>query len=80
MNPEPIFHSHMSDVLPDDHPLATETVFCLKCKKEMLHASNNECMQTWVEIYGKPFCLACALPCFQSVMTYAPLWDYLEDV
>jgi len=48
-NQEPVIHSHRSDELPDNHPLAfSDEVFC-SCGK-MLHAFNNECMTTWVEI------------------------------
>lgn len=67
-NSEPLIHSHREDCLPTDHPLAHETVFCDKCG-DMVHAANNECMDTWVElpdkdtittvpIYGN-FCLRC---------------------
>lgn len=55
---EPLIHSHITDVLPDDHPLAHETIFCGGCT-EMLHASNNECMQTWVESGAGAHCLRC---------------------
>lgn len=74
---EPIIHSHLTDTLPEDHPLAHETVYCRKCGV-MVHAFNNECMRTWVQIRGVPFCITCALPCFETVMTYAPLWEHLE--
>ena len=73
---EPVIHSHMDDVLPKHHPLAYETVSCIKCG-EMLHAGNNECMQTWVELRGKTFCITCFLPCLQPVMTYGPLRDFI---
>ena len=74
---EPLIHSHMDDVLPDDHPLANDQVCCLKCGG-LVHAANNECMSTWVEIRKKPFCLSCAAPVFQKVLTYGPLLEYLE--
>lgn len=41
MNEEPIIHSHITDGLPDKHPLAYESIHCKKCG-EMLHAFNNE--------------------------------------
>lgn len=75
-DPEPIIHSHKSDRLPAEHPLARKDVCCAKCK-ELVHAWNNECMQTWVEIEKIPFCMNCALPCFQEVLTYAPLMPYI---
>jgi hypothetical protein len=33
-------------------------VYCASCKA-MLHASNNECMQTWVETGRGNFCVKC---------------------
>jgi hypothetical protein len=58
--PEPRLHSHIEDVLPDDHPLAYVTVSCdgLDCTR-MVHASNNECMTTWVETGLGNYCLRC---------------------
>lgn len=58
---EPRIHSHLSDCLPITHPLADEDVYCSGpgCK-EMLHAHNNECMQTWIEFSDRNLCTACA--------------------
>lgn len=56
---EPAIHSHATDELPSDHPRAFDHVSCLRCG-ELVHASNNETMQTWVELpAGHAFCLAC---------------------
>lgn len=55
---EPRIHSHITDELPDGHPLAHEQVDCKKCGV-LVHAFNNECMQTWVETGNGPFCLRC---------------------
>jgi len=55
---EPIIHSHITDILDEDHPLADTTIYCDKCK-EMLHASENECMQSWIETGKGNFCLTC---------------------
>jgi len=58
-NGEPIVHSHISDVLPEGHPLANEDVYCDHDNgacQVMLHASNNECMQTWFETTEGNFC------------------------
>jgi hypothetical protein len=55
---EPRIWSHITDVLPDGHPLAHVTVYCAACR-EMVHAGNNECMQTWVETGRGPHCLPC---------------------
>lgn len=55
---EPIVHSHITDCLPEDHKLAFTSVYCDKCG-EMVHAFNNECMQTWLEVDGKNLCTKC---------------------
>ena len=55
---EPLIHSHITDALPDNHPLAFKTVGCVKCDA-MVHAGNNECMQTWVESGAGAFCIGC---------------------
>ena len=55
---EPLIHSHITDCLPDTHPLRNSSVYCNKCK-EMLHASNNECMQTWIEADKGNYCTQC---------------------
>ncbi len=55
---EPLIHSHITDILPEWHPLAFGHVFCDKCK-ESLHASNNECMQTWIESGAGNHCMRC---------------------
>jgi len=56
----PVLHTHIEDVLPDDHPLAFDTVYCEgpECNR-MLHAFNNECMQTWVETGKGNYCIWC---------------------
>ena len=64
MSREPQIHSHITDGLPPDHPLAEETVVCARCQV-MVHACNNECMQTWVESEHGNFCW----PCFGLVWT-----------
>lgn len=57
MNNEPIIHSHITDVLPEEHPHAYDTIFCDHIGwVAMLHASNNECMQTWIESEKGNFC------------------------
>lgn len=55
---EPKIHSHIEDGLPEEHPLALESVTCARCGV-MVHAFNNECMQTWVESGVGNFCLSC---------------------
>ena len=55
---EPEIHSHITDLLPDEHPLAYKSVHCEICM-DMLHAANNECMSTWVETGVGNFCLLC---------------------
>lgn len=55
---EPQIHSHITDILPEGHYLAYETVDCKTCHV-MLHADNNECMQTWIETGKGNYCLKC---------------------
>ena len=55
---EPIIHSHITDVLPEDHCLKNDCVSCDECGV-MLHASNNECMQTWLETEVGNYCTKC---------------------
>lgn len=55
---EPLIHSHITDVLPEEHPSAYRAVVCEKCDA-LVHASNNECMQTWAETGAGAYCLKC---------------------
>ncbi len=55
---EPQIHSHITDELPKDHPLAFESVYCSACGG-MLHCDNNECMQTWIEAGHGNWCIKC---------------------
>jgi len=55
---EPRIHSHITDVLPEGHPLARCNVHCDRCGV-LTHAFNNECMSTWVETGQGAFCLTC---------------------
>jgi hypothetical protein len=55
---EPVIHSHVTDVLPEEHPLAYDSVHCTDCQT-LLHYVNNECMTTWVEAANGPRCLNC---------------------
>lgn len=55
---EPRIHSHITDALPSGHPLAFTQVHCQICHV-LVHAGNNECMQTWVETGQGDHCLAC---------------------
>jgi hypothetical protein len=55
---EPLIHSHFEDGLPDNHLLAHQQITCSKCRV-LVHARNNECMQTWIETYRGNFCTAC---------------------
>lgn len=45
---EPLVHSHVADVLPDDHPPAEANVHCDRCGG-LLHTQSNDCMTTWIE-------------------------------
>jgi hypothetical protein len=62
---EPLIHSHITDGLPDDHPMANEVVDCKMCGV-MVHAFNNECMQTWVESGQGNYCLGCFVEVLKS--------------
>jgi hypothetical protein len=55
---EPRIHSHITDALPENHPLAYKDVRCQGCS-DFLHAANNECMQTWIETGRGNLCLGC---------------------
>lgn len=55
---EPLIHSHITDLLPANHPLAYKQVGCKACGA-LVHAFNNECMRTWVEAGHGNFCLQC---------------------
>lgn len=57
---EPLIHSHITDVLPDNHPLANKQVHCERCRA-LVHAFNNECMQTWLETGQGNYCILCFL-------------------
>ena len=58
---EPKIHSGADDELPEEHPLAYETVYCAECRK-MLHAGYNECMTTWIEFTDANVCAECVGP------------------
>jgi hypothetical protein len=58
---EPVIHSHHTDVLPDSDARAFATVYCDRCG-HMVHASNNECMTTWIEWGPHVLCGGCAAP------------------
>jgi hypothetical protein len=62
---EPLIHSGITDLLPDDHPLAYTSISCQQCGG-LLHAFNNECMQTWVETGKGNFCLSCFVKLYEA--------------
>jgi hypothetical protein len=72
MQQEPVIHSHITDVLPDNHLQAFQNVCCGNCGV-LVHAFNNECMQTWVETGRGAFCLRC----FAMTNSYGVLDDGL---
>jgi hypothetical protein len=57
---EPRFHSHITDRLAKDHPLATRRVSCERCEA-ILHVQSNSCIRTWVESGRGNYCLYCFL-------------------
>lgn len=64
---DPKLWSHVSDYLPFGHPLACEQVTCGACGV-LVHAGNNECMQTWVETGKGAYCLACFTKATETVV------------
>ena len=57
---EPLLHSHVTDGLPADHPLARTRVRCDRCET-LLHLQGNSCMRTWLETGRGNFCVRCFL-------------------
>lgn len=55
---EPRIHSHVTDRLPDDHPLADRRVYCDRCET-LLHLQTNSCMRTWIETGCGNYCMRC---------------------
>lgn len=55
---EPRIHSHVTDRLPDRHPLARTRVRCDRCES-LLHLQSNSCVRTWVETGPGNFCIHC---------------------
>ena len=61
---EPRIHSHLTDELPEDYKGLNDKVEPYKsidcdCCDVMVHAFNNECMQTWIETETGNYCTAC---------------------
>lgn len=61
---EPRIHSHLIDVLPDDYKGLNDKVDPDKsidcdCCGVIVHAFNNECMQTWIETETGNYCTVC---------------------
>ncbi|MCW2900297.1 MAG: hypothetical protein JWO67_2562 [Streptosporangiaceae bacterium] len=63
---EPRIWSHITDELPEGHPLAQEAVACIVCRK-LVHADYNECMATWVETGRGPYCFGCFAEAIKDV-------------
>jgi hypothetical protein len=59
---EPRIHSHVTDRLPESHPLARLRVSCERCES-LVHLASNTCVRTWIETGRGNFCL----PCFSVV-------------
>jgi hypothetical protein len=55
---EPRIHSHVTDRLPERHPLARSRVHCDRCES-LLHLPSNTCMRTWIETGEGNYCLRC---------------------
>jgi formylmethanofuran dehydrogenase subunit E len=63
-----VMHTHISDGLPAKHPLCNRHVACDRCD-ELVHAENNECVQTWFEFRGHVLCASCLkqIPCLYAI-------------
>ena len=57
---EPRMHSHVTDGLPAEHPLAHARVYCDRCQT-LLHMQTNSCMRTWIESGRGNHCVRCFL-------------------
>ena len=56
---EPLYHSYISDKLPDSHKMAFDDVNCEICNR-MVHSDINECMLPWFEfVNGEAICIDC---------------------
>jgi hypothetical protein len=55
---EPRLHSHLTDGLPSEHPLAHARVHCDRCET-VVHVQTNSCMRTWVESGRGNHCVRC---------------------
>jgi hypothetical protein len=55
---EPRLHTHVTDCLPTDLPLAHTRVYCDRCAT-LLHMQTNSCMRTWVESGRGNHCVRC---------------------
>lgn len=62
---DPILHLGIKDRLPDNHPLASQSVYCENCGGSV-HAFNNETMDSWVETGKGNFCLDCFYEAYKS--------------
>lgn len=64
---EPQIHTHITDTLPDDHPLAWVTLNCDQCGTS-LHIG-NESMDDWVETGKGNYCFGCFFALYQAWAT-----------
>ena len=55
---EPRLHSHVTDRLPAEHPLAHTRVYCDRCET-LLHMQTNSCLRTWIESGRGNHCVRC---------------------
>lgn len=79
---EPIVHSHITDVLPENDTRAYECVYCDYCHN-MVHCSNNECMDTWFEFPDYNLCAECFGPYVsQWTLGYNKefVWEKLKEI
>lgn len=55
---EPVLHTFISDSLPDDDPMAWNSIYCIDCRG-LVHSIPNECMSPWASTEAGPMCWGC---------------------
>jgi len=77
-----LLHTHSSDMLSEEHPLAYESIYCDLCGR-LIHAANNECMKTWFETKWGNFCQKCFIVILEEtdeVLTTHAFKEKLERI
>lgn len=72
---EPELHTNITDELPEDHPQAYENIYCTSCST-LVHAGNNENMDSWLETNSGAYCIPCWLAAYDDDVNYQLLGLY----